>query len=245
MSFVAISAVVAAGATVGSVAIQANQAKKQREAAAAINPVEPGPNQSLQDNARMLKERYGNYVIPGFDAARADINLASQMAFNNAAMGATSSSDVLDAAARIAYGSQRSIGDLYRQNAAAKDQAFLQYLNANESLGRDDIAWRRQQYLYDMERRAQLTNAAMLNEMNAWQSGLSTVGSLASYGAGIFANKTNEKYNSLQQGDSGQGTIGYINQPLVGAEVERKTLPPTLFAKPVLGPPAKNYILPY
>lgn len=232
MSFAAISLGVGAAAAIGSVAVQASAAKKQRKLAEQINPVDPGPNTALQDNARMLEERYGNYEMPGFDAARADINQAGQYAFDNAVQGATSSGDVLDAASRIAYGTQRSMSDLYRQNAAGKEQALMQYLSANAAAGTDTTNWNRQEYLNDVNRKAQLTNAAELNRMNAIQSGLGAVGSLSSYAAGMFENRALQSsgYGGVQGPNATPGTTGYVGTVSPGAEVERMPVQPVATA---------------
>lgn len=212
---VAISLGIGAAASIGSVAIQASAASKQRKAAQAINPVDPGANLALQENARMLRERYGNYEMPGFQAAQGDINLAGQNAFQNATQGATSSGDLIDAASRIAYGTQRNMSDLYRQNAIGKEQALMQYLQANQAAGTDQAQWDRSEYLADVNRRAQLMNASELNRMNAVQQGLGGLQSLSAYSAGMFAN--NNQTNNPNVG----GSDTSIQQVLPGASIER------------------------
>lgn len=213
------AAIAIAGTGIASALITRSAARKQQRQAEAINPVDPGPNQALLDNARILGDRSSNYMMPGFSAAEAGINASAASAYDNAVQGAASSGDVLDAAARIAYGQQSSLNNLHTQNAAGRDQALLQYLNANAAAGADSTGWQRQQFLNDQQRRAQLMNAGQLNEMNAIQDGLGAIGTAGAY---YFANRPSNPMTP--------GSASYINQQLPGAEVVRNSITPVGYA---------------
>lgn len=175
------AAVIIGGVSLAGSAIKYSQGSKQQKRAEEMNPTDPGPNQALIDNARLLRERYGNYQMPGLEAARADINQASQMAFDQGVQGASSSGDVLDLAARIAYGQQRNTNVLYSQNAQMKEQALADYLNANAQAGSDQTNWERSEYLREQQRQADLYNAGLINKQSAISEGLQGLGTAAAW----------------------------------------------------------------
>lgn len=205
-------ALIAVGAgTAASAGIQYAKSQKQKRAAQAIRPVDPGPNQALIDNARILRDRYGNYQMPGFDAARQDIGQSGAEGMAAVERGAQSSQDVLGAATRIAYGQGRSMSDLHKQNAIGRDNALMAYLGANAQAGTDQTNWGRQQFMNDQQRKAQLANAAEMNEMGAIQQGISGLTNVAAMG---FA-------NAAAKDPMTPGSDAYIEQVNPGAEVVR------------------------
>lgn len=179
--------------SIASAALNYIQGRRQTNRARDINPVDPGPNQALEDNARMTGDIYGNYVMPGYAQAEQNIDNAASAAYNTALQGATSSGDILDAASRIAYGTQQSLGNLAAQNATGREQALSRYLSANAAAGTDQTNWARQEYLRDVDRQAQLENAGMLNQNNAIQGGLGVLSTLMT---DYFARRQDQNPNS-------------------------------------------------
>lgn len=201
MSF---AAVVAGGVALTGTAINAIQAGKQRRAAERISVQDPGyeVNPALRRNAEVLRSRANNYVMPGTSQALRDIDRAGEAGFQAGIQGATSSNDVLDMAARTAYGTQSARARLASQQASGQDAALMDYLSAEAQAGQgtvDQNAWEREQYLRKERQRAELANASIANTSNAIQSGLSTVGQVATAKLGGVGNRklTPEEYAQM------------------------------------------------
>lgn len=135
---------------------QRRQAKRLRASA-----VDPGyqMNQGVLQNEQILRNRYNNYQIPGYNQALNNINASGATAFNSGLQGASSSGDVLDLATRIAYGQGQQYRGLAVQNAQGKEGALNEYLGANVAAGQE----RQNANLYDRQKyQQQLAEAAAL-----------------------------------------------------------------------------------
>lgn len=180
------AAVIVGGVSLAGSAVQASQASKQMNQAKLMDTQDPGyaGNPELRANADMLQNRFLNYNIPNYQAALEGIDRASEMAYRSATQGATSSSDLIDAATKIAYGGQVASRDLNVQAGIGRDQAFMDYISANQLAG-EDIArsneWERQGFLRDQQHAANLENASISNTWNAIQGGLNTAAQLGTY----------------------------------------------------------------
>lgn len=180
------AAVIIGGVSLVGSGVKYAQGRNQQRRAEQMQPVDPGyqQNQGVIDNARMLKERYGNYRMPGYDQALANLNVGSQQAFSQGVQGATSSADVMDLAARIAYGRSQAQNQLAMNNAQGQDAALMDYLRANAAAGQEQTnanAWERDQFLRQEQRQADLYNAGAINSGQAISEGLNTLGTVASY----------------------------------------------------------------
>lgn len=191
------AAVIAGGVALAGTATQASSAKKQMSQAELMATRDPGytGNPALEENARILGDRFSNYRLPGYSAAVDNIDRQAEMGYRSALQGATSSSDILDAATRIAYGSQASANQLASQQAVGEERALMDYLTANQLAGQEMQGanqWERDQYLRNRSDQANLTNAGMANMGNAVQGTLNTIGSLAGYklGQNPYGNNT-------------------------------------------------------
>lgn len=123
-------------------------------------------NQGVIDNARVLRDRAGNYTMPGYGSAVNNIGGASASAFDQGIQGASSGGDVLDLASKIAYGQSQQLNNLAVQNAQGADQALLQSLNANVAEGQqyqDKNAYDRSQYDAKLREKAALTQSGNEN----------------------------------------------------------------------------------
>lgn len=214
------AAVIAGGVALAGSAVNASGAKKQMSQAELMATRDPGyqGNPALQENARILGDRFSNYQLPGYSAARENIDRAGEMGYRSALQGATSSSDILDAATRIAYGSQMSANNLATQQAAGEERALMDYLTANQLAGQeiqDANRWDRDQYLRDQTRATELTNTGLINQNNAIQSGLGAIGSLATYKLGQPAYVSPYGQNNITNNNP-----GYINSVAPGAMVQ-------------------------
>lgn len=187
MSFVAVGAgiaAVSAGYSIYSGVKQSKEAKRLREGA-----VDPGyeVNQALVDNARIMGDRYGNYTLPGYEAMKANVNQSAGQAFSQGVQGASSSGDVLDLAARIAYGQQQGLNQVEMANAQGRDQALLQYLDANVAAGQQyqsQNEYERQRYQEQLREAAALQQAGAVNTAQGADSlaGIGTSLALSAYG---------------------------------------------------------------
>lgn len=224
------AAVIMGGVSLVGSGIKYAQGRKQQRMAEQMNPVDPGyqRNQGVIDNARILRDRYGNFTLPGYEQAVANINLGSQMAFSQGAQGATSSSDIMDLAARIAYGQSQAQNQLAMQNAQGQDAALMDYLQANAMAGQEDVnanAWDREQYLRREQRQADLYNAGMINSGQAISEGLNTLGTVGAYKFSSISQNNNNggTYDTLSLGDRYGGGI---NTVLPGAQIRRNPIQP-------------------
>lgn len=152
----------------------------QKRQADAINPINPGyeMNRQVIDNARILRDRYGNYTMPGYGQAQNQINNNFQNAFSQGVQGASSGGDVSDLAAKLAYGKNIAEQNLETQNAQGKEAALGQYLDANAAAGRESQAqnaYERDQYNRQLLQKAALTQAGNTNEYNALDTGASVL----------------------------------------------------------------------
>lgn len=180
------AAVVVGGISLGSAAISASKGKQQMDRAKIMESQAPQfqGNTNLQANADILQNRFSNYRLPGYSNASRNIDRAAEMGYRSVLRGAASSSDILDGATRIAYGSQSAYNDLNAKQAAGQDAALMDYVTANAQAGQEiaqNNVWLREQYLRAEQNRANLMNAGMANTGNAMQSGINTFGQLGGY----------------------------------------------------------------
>lgn len=152
----------------------------QKKQADAINPQNPGfqVNQNVIDNANILRNRYGNYTLPGYGAAQDTINRGYQDAFSKGIQGASSGGDISDLAAKLAYGKNVAENNLEAQNEQGKDAALGQYLSASTAAGQqyqDKNTYDRDLYNQQLRQKAALTQAGNTNEYNALDTGASVL----------------------------------------------------------------------
>jgi len=157
----------------------ANQTKLAKQ----INPYNPGyqMNNQVIDNARILRDRYYNYNLPGQTAAENNINNTYQNAFVQGSQGASSGQDVADLAAKLAYGKSATQGQLQAQEEQGKDSALGQYIQGNAAAGqefRNKNQYELQKYYMDLARKDSLNTAGATNEYNALDTGASVLSSL-------------------------------------------------------------------
>jgi len=157
---------------------QKRQAKKLR-----ANAVNPGfeQNSGVLQNAETLKNRFGNYQMPGYNEAKSNIGSSSATAFNSGVQGASSGGDVLDLATKIAYGTGQQYRQLETQNAQGKEAAMNDYLGANVAAGQERQnanAYDRDQYGRQLDEAAALYSAGDTNIGNAI-SGASSIATSA------------------------------------------------------------------
>lgn len=155
----------------------------QKNEANKINPTNPGyaMNEAVIDNARVLGERASNYQLPGYGQAVQGIENAGATAFNNGVQGASSSGDVLDLAAKIAYGNTKRLNDLAITNAQGTDNALMQSLDANALAGQEYVkknAYERDEYEKQLRRKAALNEGSAQNAYGALDTGATVLGSL-------------------------------------------------------------------
>lgn len=165
---------VAAGVSVGTAAFkffqgraQARQARQIRESA-----VDPGfeRNQGLIDSSRMLGDRYFNYTLPGQSVMEQNINLGASEAFSQGVRGATSGQDVMGLATRVQQGRQQGLNQLGVQSAQGREQALLQYLDAQNAVGADSVRvnmLENQRFDQQMAEAAALQQAGVTNQYGA------------------------------------------------------------------------------
>lgn len=154
---------------------QRRQAKRLRDSA-----VNPGfqMNTGVLQNADTLQNRYGNYQIPGYNQTLNNIGQSSASAFNAGSQGASSGTDVLDLATRIAYGTGQQQRQLGMQNAEGKENAMFDYLQGNQLAGQErqnSNAYDRQLYQQQLAEAAALYDAGNQN-INSGITGASSIG---------------------------------------------------------------------
>lgn len=198
------AAVVVGGISLGSAAISASKGKQQMDRAEIMGSQAPAfqGNPNLQANADILQNRFTNYRLPGYSEASRNIDRAGEMGYRSVLQGASSSSDILEGATRIAYGSQSAYNNLNATQAQGQNAALMDYITANAQAGQEvaqNNAWQREQYLRNQQNQANLMNAGMANVGNATQSGLNTLGMLGGY---LLTNPNQNAvagYNTQQQ----------------------------------------------
>jgi hypothetical protein len=178
----------------------------QRKAANKINPINPGyeMNRGVIDNARILQERSNNYLMPGYGQAMDNISGTYSNAYNQGVQGASSGGDVLDLAAKLAYGQGQQTNALATLNAQGAEGAKLQSLQANTLAGEEyqaKNAYDRAQYDAKLREKAALLEGGSQNLYGALDIGSSVAG--AYLNPKKFVNTTNQNGNNAQQ----QGSI--------------------------------------
>lgn len=177
----------------------------QKNRANKINPTDPGfqINNGVVANAESLRNRVGNYLMPGYNKSMNDVKGAYSTAFNNGVQGASSSGDVLDLATKIAYGQANATNDLNVRNAQGSEQAYLQYLDANAAEGREyqnKNAYERDVYQQQLREKAGLTQAANENAYGAIDSASGVVANIftqPNYTGGRGTNPSASPYGSV------------------------------------------------
>lgn len=163
------------GLALGTSAFKYFSGRKQAREAQALrdSAQHPGfqPNQALIDNRDMLRDRYGNYNIPGLSQMRQDINQSASNAFTQGVQGATSGADVLDLAVRTQAMQQQGLSNLGTQNAMGRDRALMDYLGANQAVGQDQVRINQMelgQYGEQTREAAALQQAGVTNQYSAF-----------------------------------------------------------------------------
>ncbi len=190
------------GLSLGSSAFKYFKGKSQQKRANELreNAQDPGfqVNQALIDNANFLRDRYSNYVMPGYQQALNNINQAGATSFDRGVQGASSSGDVLSLASQIAYGQGQAQNQLALQNTQSKEGALGQYLNANAAAGQqyqDQNAYDRQRYQEQLGEAAGLYNAGATNEGNAVNEFGSTLGQFI--GSGVLGSSGGKSSSAI------------------------------------------------
>jgi len=185
----------------------------QKRQANRINPVDPNfqMNQGVINNASTLRNRVGNYNLPGYTKAVQDIGRNGATAFGNGIQGSSSGGDVLDLATRIAYGSGNQINDLNVSNAQGQERALMQSLDANAQEGAQyqaKNAYDREQYMMKLREKAGLTQSANENIYGAVNSAANVGSNLAlqAYGQKTPIPTSATGYGSIFGGVSPTGT---------------------------------------
>lgn len=153
----------------------------QKKKANDINAVDPGyqMNTEVIDNARILGDRYNNFITAGTQDAINNLNTSEATAFGQGVQGATSGGDVLDLATKLSYGTGKRLNDIATQNAIGKDKAMLQYLGAKGQAGQELVnknAYDRDIYQRKLAEKAALTEASNQNTFGAIDSLSSILG---------------------------------------------------------------------
>lgn len=154
---------------------QRRQAKRIR-----ANAVDPGyeMNSGVMQNRDIAENRYNNYTLPGYSMQMDNINTNAATAFNTGVQGASSGTDVLDLATKIAYGKGQQQNQLMTQNAQGKERALGTFMDSNVAAGQERQnanAYKRQQYQKQLEEAAALYGASDQNINNAI-TGVSSIG---------------------------------------------------------------------
>lgn len=137
-----------------------------------MHPINPGyqVNQGVIDNAKTLSDAYGNYTIPGYSQISSNINNNFQNAFDSGVQGASSGADIMDMAARMAYGKNQAFNQLGEENARGKQSMLGAYLDTNAAAGREYVnknAYDRDQYGQMIKAKAALVQAGAENTFGA------------------------------------------------------------------------------
>lgn len=214
------SLLVSTGLSVAGNLFQYSNAQRQLKQAEIMAESDPGyrGNPALDANAGMASNRFTNYTLPGYSSAMDNINRNAEAGYRSVIQGAGSSSDILDAATRLAYGSSVATNQLNEKYAEGENQAFREYLTANQLAGQEIAnanAWDREQYLRNKADVANLTNTGLINKNNAIQGAIGSIGTAIGYASsqGMFGgNGVNAGY-SLTPGQQ-------INTVMPGATVE-------------------------
>lgn len=218
MSFIAAAAIAAIPSVISTIdgIGQRRQAKRLR--AKAVNPGYQ-MNTGVLNNAEILRNRYGNYQMPGYNQALNNINSGSASAFNSGVRGASSSGDVLDLATRIAYGTGQQARQLDMNNAQSKDNALSDYMNANSAAGQERVnsnAYDRQLYQNQLEEASALYGAGSQN-INNGVSGMASIGSSLAMNPQIGAyngNTMGQLNGNPSVNPAGYASAGINQQPV-------------------------------
>lgn len=131
-------------------------------------------NNALIDNARILGDRYSNYNLPGLGNMRDNVRSGYATAFSRGVEGATSGGDVLDLATRLGGAEAGSMQEIDGMNAQGKDQALMQYLNANSAAGNEPVRkniYELEEYQRKIHERAALDQSGAMNQYGALTEG--------------------------------------------------------------------------
>lgn len=165
-------AAVSAGYSVYSGIKQRNRAKNLREQAN-----DPGiqQNYALDRVTNTLFQNYSNYNLPGYNNYVQQVNANMASSNNLATMASTSSGDVLNAITMNQQSANNSLGELAFQNANGREQALMNYLNAVQQQGNDQLRVNSQQlnrYERTLNEAAALEGAGNTNVNNGIQDAL-------------------------------------------------------------------------
>lgn len=150
--------------------------RSQRRQAQNMNIQNPGfvMNNELIDNARILGDRYSNYNLPGLGNMRDNVRSGYATAFSRGVEGATSGGDVLDLATSLGGAEAESMQEIDGMNAQGRDQALMQYLNANSAAGNEPVRkniYELEEYQRKIHERAALDQSGAMNQYGALTEG--------------------------------------------------------------------------
>lgn len=160
----------------------------QRRRARQINPVDPGfvANPGILDNKRIMDELYGNYTLPGRSGIESNLSASTAGGMAMATQGASSSGDIIDAAARITQGQNQAVNNLGIQQAEMKNGLLPGVMDANAQAGQqvvDRNMYDQNRYQQQLEEKAALTQAGAINQFKSLDNLATLGGTLLNYKA--------------------------------------------------------------
>lgn len=171
--------VVGTGAQIFSGIRQRNRANDIRESA-----VDPGiqRNYALDRVTNTLFQNYSNWNLPGYNNYVNQVGSTQASSNRDAALGATSSADVLNSITSNQAQTNQALENLAMQNASGRERALMEYLNSVRQQGQDQIRTNEMElmrYQDTINEAAALEGAGIQNIYGGIQEGMMTVGALA------------------------------------------------------------------
>lgn len=134
-------AITAGAAFTAGSAIYLGAQQKKRAKAIQEGAVDPGiqRNYALDRVTNTLYQNYSNWNLPGYNNYVQQIQSNMATANRNASLGATSSADLLNSVTNTQVAGDNALGNLALQNASGREQALMNYLNAVQNQGNDQV----------------------------------------------------------------------------------------------------------
>lgn len=219
---------IAGGAlALGTTIYKGVQGANQLSKANAIHPLDPGYqiNPDIIANAKNLSAHYNNFVMPGYNSAKNDINTSYGSALGTVREGASSSGDILDAANKLQFNRDRAVTSLNTASAQAKENLLPQVVAATDAAGNQQVLknqFDNNRYDQQVAAKAALVQAGQTNIYGAMDSAGKLGSAFLNYNSPATtatgpATGTNPvKYSSMF--DSGMATLnGYSKQKINAA----------------------------
>jgi hypothetical protein len=160
-----------------------------------IKPVDPGYqiNNEVVDNARILSEKYNNYVMPGTAQLESNLRTSFNTGLNSAEQGATTGGDVIDAATRLELNNNNAQTQLAMAQAQGKEQLLPQVLSAKAMAGNEFVKkneYDNSRYQEKIAEKGALTQASAINGYSAADNMGKFANSLLAYKTPVFNGDT-------------------------------------------------------